>query len=76
MIELIRHLATPLVDNPEGIKLNEIEGENSNVIELQVDKPDVGKVIGRKGKIADAFRTLLNCAGKKREKNYILQILD
>ncbi len=76
MRELIEFIARSLVDNVEGIEINEITGTQTNVIELKVAKEDIGKVIGRNGRTADAIRTILNCGAAKLNKRYILQIID
>ena len=76
MKELVSHIAESLVDENEKISINEIEGNQTNIIELKVAKEDIGKVIGRQGRTADAIRTILNCAAAKINKRYILQIID
>ncbi|MBU4604264.1 MAG: KH domain-containing protein, partial [Proteobacteria bacterium] len=57
MKELIRYIAQALVDNPDQVSVNEIEGEQTSVIELKVAKEDLGKVIGKQGRTARAMRT-------------------
>ncbi len=74
--ELIEYIAKSLVDNVENIEINEIAGTQTNVIELKVAKEDIGKVIGRNGRTADAIRTILNCGAAKLNKRYILHIID
>lgn len=76
MKELIDYIARSLVDNDEKIEINEITGTQTNVIELKVAKEDIGKVIGRNGRTADAIRTILNCGAAKLNKRYILHIID
>lgn len=76
MKELIDYIARSLVDNADRIEINEITGAQTNVIELKVAKEDIGKVIGRNGRTADAIRTILNCGAAKLNKRYILQIID
>jgi predicted RNA-binding protein YlqC (UPF0109 family) len=76
MKELIDYIAKSLVDNSEKVEINEISGNQTNVIELKVAKEDVGKVIGRNGRTADAIRTILNCGAAKLNKRYILHIID
>ena len=65
-----------MVDDASLIEVNEVEGNQTNIIELRVAKSDIGKVIGRQGRTADAIRTILNCAAAKVSKRYILQIID
>ena len=58
--ELIETMARALVDNPEQVKIFEIAGEMSSIIELRVAKADLGKVIGKQGRNVDAMRTILS----------------
>ena len=58
--ELIEFIAKALVDNPDQVKVSEIEGEKTSVIELSVSKEDLGKVIGKQGRTARAMRTILS----------------
>ena len=76
MKELIDYIAKSLVDNTERVEINEVSGTQTNVIELKVAKDDVGKVIGRNGRTADAICTILNCGAAKLNKRYILHIVD
>lgn len=76
MKELIDYIAKSLVDHSESVEIHEIAGTQTNVIELKVAKEDVGKVIGRNGRTADAIRTILNCGAAKLNKRYILHIID
>ena len=76
MKELIEYIAKALVDQETQIEVSEVEGSQTNVIELRVAKTDIGKVIGRQGRTADAIRTIINCAASKDSKRYILQIID
>lgn len=74
--DLIQYIASSLVDHADRIEINEIAGSQTNVIELKVAKEDIGKVIGRNGRTADAIRTILNCGAAKMNKRYILHIID
>jgi len=65
-----------LVEKPEAVVIKEINTEDSNVIELRVAPEDIGKVIGRNGRIARSLRTLVTAAGVKEGKNYTLEIID
>ncbi len=76
IVELIRTIASALVDEPQHIEINEVLGNATNIIELKVSKADIGKLIGRQGRTADAMRTIVNCAGAKLSKRYLLEILD
>ncbi len=74
--EIVESVAKSLVDNPNGVNVVEIEGEKTVVIELRVDKADVGKVIGKQGRIARALRTILSAMGRKSGKRVVLEILE
>ncbi len=76
MKSLVEYIAKALVDEVDRIEINEIEGNQTNIIELKVAKEDIGKVIGRQGRTADAIRAILNCAAAKLSRRYILQIID
>ena len=65
-----------LVDNPDSVRLKEIEGEQARVYEVFVAKEDIGKVIGRQGKTADAIRWILYAIAGKEKKRTVLQIVD
>jgi predicted RNA-binding protein YlqC (UPF0109 family) len=74
--ELVEYLAKSLVDSPDGVEVNVIEGEKSTILELKVAADDVGKVIGKHGRIAKAIRTLLSAASTRSGKRIVLEILD
>jgi len=76
MAELVELIAKKLVDKPDDVKVMEVSGDYSVVIELRVAKEDIGKVIGKKGAHAQAIRTLMMAASGKDGKRYILEILD
>ncbi len=76
MRELIEYIAKALVDNPDEVKVSEVEGEVTSVIELRVAKPDLGKVIGKEGRTARAMRTLLSAASTKIKKRAVLEIIE
>ena len=71
-----RVYARALVDNPEKVKVSEIEGEQTSVIELRVAKEDLGKVIGKQGRTARAMRTILSAASTKIRKRAVLEIIE
>ena len=73
---LVGYIARALVDEIDRVEINEISGGQTNIIELKVAKTDIGKVIGRQGRTADAIRTIVNCAAAKHSKRYILEIID
>jgi predicted RNA-binding protein YlqC (UPF0109 family) len=74
--ELVEAIAKALVDNPDHVQVRAIEGEQATVLELRVHPSDVGKVIGRQGRTADAIRTILNAVGMKLRRRFTLEILD
>jgi len=76
MKDLVVEIARALVDNPEAVHVTEVEGEQKTILELSVDQPDIGKVIGRQGRTVRALRTLLSAAGVKLHKRFTLEILD
>jgi hypothetical protein len=76
MKELLEYLAKALVDNPDDVEIEVIEGERSVILQLRVNPEDIGKVIGKQGRIAQALRTLVKAAATKQGKNAIVEILD
>jgi predicted RNA-binding protein YlqC (UPF0109 family) len=74
--ELVEFIVKSLVDNPDKVMLEEVEGEKTTVIELRVDPADLGKVIGKQGRTARSIRTILNAAGIKKGKRVVLEILE
>ena len=76
MKDLLEYLARALVDNPEDVQVELIEGERSVILQLRVNPEDVGKVIGKQGRIAQALRTVVKAAAMKQGKNAIVEILD
>ena len=65
-----------MVDLPDSVEVNEIVGEQTTVIELKVDKSDLGKVIGKQGRTARALRTILNAASTKLKTRSVLEIIE
>jgi predicted RNA-binding protein YlqC (UPF0109 family) len=76
MKDLVERMAKALVDQPEEVVVNEIEGEKTTVYELKVASSDLGKVIGKQGKTARAMRTILSASGTKIGKRCVLEILE
>jgi len=76
MKDLILYIAKALVDKPEEVVVTEIEGQQSSVIELKVAKEDIGKIIGKRGRTAQAMRTILNAASAKIRKRADLEIIE
>jgi len=76
MKNLLIKIVKPLVDDPEQVQVNEVVSSQTIILELRVAKSDMGKVIGKKGKTANAIRAILNAAAGKAEKRYMLEIVD
>lgn len=76
MKELVEMIAKALVDNPDQVSVNEVETEQSTVLELRVAASDLGKVIGRQGRTARCIRTILGASGMKLKKRFVLEILE
>ena len=75
MKELIKNIAEALVDTPNEVAVQEIKTQQTLILELRVAKEDLGKVIGKKGRTAQAMRTILSCAYSKDQKRAILEII-
>ncbi len=75
MRELVEAIARALVDSPDDIQVKVLEGQQTTVFELRVVPDDIGKVIGREGRTAEAIRTILNSVGMKHKKRFLLEIL-
>jgi len=76
MKDLITEIVQALADQPDHVLVTEIEGDHINVLELSVAKSEMGKVIGRKGRTAQAIRTILSAASGKARKRNVLEIVD
>lgn len=76
LAKMIEYMARMLVDLPNEVEINEIEGENTTVLELKVAKTDLGKIIGKQGRTARAVRTVLNGASTKLRKRTVLEIIE
>ncbi|HAE91391.1 KH domain-containing protein [Tissierella praeacuta] len=75
MGELVEFIAKSLVENPDDVVVNEIEGSQSIIIELKVHPDDMGKVIGKQGRIAKAIRTVVKAAAIKDNKRVVVEII-
>ena len=76
MKELVELIAKALVDNPDQVQVSVLDGEQSSIIELKVAPEDVGKVIGKQGRNAQAIRTILGAAGMKIKKRLTMEIIE
>jgi predicted RNA-binding protein YlqC (UPF0109 family) len=76
MKQLVEDIARALVDLPDEVHVEEVQGEQVTVLELRVAPTDLGKVIGKQGRTARSIRTLLGAAGMKLNRRFQLEILD
>ena len=74
--DLMTYVTKALVDLPNEVNVNEVVGEQTTVLDLKVDKTDLGKVIGKQGRTARALRTILNAASTKLKKRSVLEIIE
>ena len=74
--ELVEFLARRLVDEPDAVRVEEVERDGDTVIELYVAKDDVGKVIGRQGRLARALRTVVRASAARRSGRTLLEIVE
>ncbi|SHI69578.1 MULTISPECIES: KH domain-containing protein [Clostridium] len=75
MKELVEIIAKSLVDNPDLVQVKEVAGEQSIILELKVAPEDMGKVIGKQGRIAKAIRTVVKAAAIKENKRVVVEII-
>ncbi|MBE7046584.1 MAG: KH domain-containing protein [Ruminococcaceae bacterium] len=75
MKELLTFLAKSLVDYPDEVTVTEVEKDNALVLELRVNESDMGKVIGKQGRIAKSIRTVIKAASTKEDKKVIVEIM-
>lgn len=76
MKELVEFIARSLVDHPESVEVRQVDGEKSIIVELKVDPEDMGKVIGKHGRIAKAIRTIVKASAVKQEKRVVVEIIE
>ena len=76
MKQLVENVCRALVDNPDHVKVTQIDGEQTTILELRVHPSDLGKVIGKQGRTARAIRTILNASGMKQKRRYNLEIIE
>jgi predicted RNA-binding protein YlqC (UPF0109 family) len=74
--ELLEHLARQLVDEPDAVSVEEVQQEGTTVLRLRVAKDDVGKVIGRQGRLARALRAIVRASGARSHRRVVLEIVD
>jgi predicted RNA-binding protein YlqC (UPF0109 family) len=76
MRDLVEYVAKALVDDMDAVRVTEVEGERTTVIELRVAQGDLGKIIGKQGRTARALRTILNANATKMRKRAVLEIIE
>lgn len=74
--DLVEYIVKSLVDRPDEVSVHVIEGEQSTILELKVASDDVGKVIGKQGRIANAIRVILSASATRDGKRVVLEIID
>ncbi|MBI4279232.1 MAG: KH domain-containing protein [Armatimonadetes bacterium] len=75
MKELVEYITRSLVDHPEAVEVTQVEGERSVILEVRVAPDDMGKVIGKQGRIARALRTIVKAAAVKDGKRVLVEII-
>ena len=76
MADLLAYLARQLVDRPEDVRVEEVEGDGTITLRLHVAPDEIGKVIGRKGRIARALRTVVRASAARRRERVLLEIVE
>jgi predicted RNA-binding protein YlqC (UPF0109 family) len=76
LVELLEYLARQLVDEPDAVRVEEIDEGDDLVLRLHVAEGDVGKVIGRQGRIARALRTVVRAAAMREQRRVLVEIAD
>jgi len=76
MTEIVEYLARRLVDEPDAVRVEEVERDGAVVLQLHVAPDDVGKVIGRQGRIARALRTIVRASAARRDHRVLLEIVE
>jgi predicted RNA-binding protein YlqC (UPF0109 family) len=76
MKEIIERIAQALVDQPDLVTVTEIVGKQTSILELKVDRTDIGKIIGKQGRTANALRTILSAVSAKEKTRVMLEIVD
>ena len=76
MKDLVEIIAKSLVDNPDEVRVNEVQGEQDLILELRVAPEDRGKVIGKQGRVAKAIRTVVKAAALNEDRKAVVEIID
>jgi predicted RNA-binding protein YlqC (UPF0109 family) len=75
MIDFVRFVLTGLVEHPEQVQINEIEGDTTTILEITVAKSDMGHVIGKNGKVINAIRELVRASTKRKDKKVVIEVI-
>ncbi|HEX2986888.1 MAG TPA: KH domain-containing protein [Chloroflexota bacterium] len=75
MKELVEFIARSLVDTPDAVKVTEIETDQMTTYEIEVDQPDIGKLIGRQGRIVKAIRSVVRAAAARQGKRVAVEVV-
>ena len=75
MREILETMIKNLVDNPEAVTINEVEGEKNIIFEVKVAEGDMGKIIGRQGKIAQSIRTVIRAIANRKDKRVTVEFI-
>lgn len=76
MRDLVEFLARSLVEHPDEVSVEEVEEDGELVLELRVADDDIGRVIGREGRVAKALRTIARAAGAREDRRVVVEILE
>jgi predicted RNA-binding protein YlqC (UPF0109 family) len=76
MLELLKYIAQSLVDKPDDVRVTQSENEKTIILGLSVAPDDMGKVIGKQGRIAMAIRTVIKAASSRSKKKYVVEIVE
>jgi predicted RNA-binding protein YlqC (UPF0109 family) len=76
MVEIVEYLARRLVDEPDAVRVEEIDRDGDTVLQLYVAADDVGKVIGRQGRIVRALRTIVRASAARQDRRVMLEIME
>jgi len=74
--DLVEYLAKVLVDHPDQVSVNVVQGEHTSIVELTVAKQDIGKIIGKQGRTSVAIRTILSNVSMKTGRRFVLEIIE
>ncbi len=76
LAELLKNIVVRLVDNPDDVEVREVQGDRTTILEIKVDEQDMGKVIGKKGRIIKSLRIVMRAAAVHEGKNVSVELVD